>query len=570
MPPAVVFTDVYKEYPFYQHITAGFKSFLFHLPKSIASLKRTKFVALKGISFHVEKGEVFGIIGRNGSGKSTILALAAGVMKPDRGIVRTEGKISSLLELGAGFHPELSGIENILLNGILSGNTRREMMGKMEEIIAFSELGDFVYQPLRTYSSGMHARLGFSVAVHVNPDILLVDEALAVGDLEFKEKCNKKMKEFMDLGTTVIVVSHDMPVVAEICTRVAWIESGTIMDIGSPGEVIKAYLNFLGLPSDFKEEESVEACGDSADEPVFDEQYLGEAAVETPDMPVVSAPAAEDGEISEQDLVHTVGPIHCSWWDSPVVMKKIEEFITGDSETDFYEYMKKEYSLFNLGKGLSVCRRLKGLEQSFEKYRVCLSFDVLTDIDGNEFLKDSLENFRTGQYDLLLCVDVLSHLDDIEVFVRHATRVLRDNGFLVALEYVGSPRFDWAEHEIALGDLFTGVFEALHNSTIAPNLHAEEYDTQWGALGRSAVALSSHRVIPIIERFFHIEGLRFFGGPFCDLVLNKVLHRLDQTRGRDVMLIEKILECEQDLIRKGIIRNHYAMIIGKKRVILSG
>src|SRR4030042_2441412 len=234
MAPAVTFNDVYKEYPFYQHITAGFKSFLFHLPRSIASLKKTKFIALKGISFEVQQGEVFGIIGRNGSGKSTILGLTAGVMRPDRGSVKTQGKISSLLELGAGFHPDLSGIENIMLNGILSGNTRADMMKKMEQIIEFSELGDFIYQPLRTYSSGMHARLGFSVAVHIDPEILLVDEALAVGDLSFQEKCLRKIMEFRESGATITIVSHDLTMIARLCDRVAWIDSGSIKAIGKP------------------------------------------------------------------------------------------------------------------------------------------------------------------------------------------------------------------------------------------------------------------------------------------------------------------------------------------------
>src|SRR4030042_5225687 len=215
MDYAVRFEDVYKEYPFYQHITAGFKSFIFNLPRSIASLKKTRFIALKGVSFDIKKGETFGIIGRNGSGKRTILSIIAGVLRHDKGFVKTNGKISSLLELGAGFHPDLSGIENIILNGILMGNTREDMLKKMDKIIEFSELGDFIYQPLRTYSSGMYVRLGFSVAGDIDPEILLVDEALAVGDLDFKGKCNRKMKEFTESGATIIIVSHDMPAIAE-------------------------------------------------------------------------------------------------------------------------------------------------------------------------------------------------------------------------------------------------------------------------------------------------------------------------------------------------------------------
>ena len=241
MDYAVKFEDVYKEYPFYQHITAGFKSFLFHLPKKIASLKKSKFVALREISFEIKKGETFGIIGRNGSGKSTILGLVAGVMRPDRGSVSTDGKISSLLELGAGFHPDLSGVENIILNGILAGNTREDMLKKMETIIEFSELGEFIDQPIRVYSSGMLARLGFSVVAHLDPDILLIDEILAVGDREFQKKCIDKMMSFKKSGATMIFVSHSMPDVKRICDRVAWIDNHTIKMIGSTDDVVCSY-----------------------------------------------------------------------------------------------------------------------------------------------------------------------------------------------------------------------------------------------------------------------------------------------------------------------------------------
>jgi len=241
MDYAVKFEDVYKEYPFYQHITAGFKSFLFHLPKKIASLKKSKFVALREISFEIKKGETFGIIGRNGSGKSTILGLVAGVMRPDRGSVSTDGKISSLLELGAGFHPDLSGVENIILNGILAGNTREDMLKKMETIIEFSELGEFIDQPIRVYSSGMLARLGFSVVAHLDPDILLIDEILAVGDREFQKKCIDKMMSFKKSGATMIFVSHSMHDVKRICDRVAWIDNHTIKMIGSTDDVVCSY-----------------------------------------------------------------------------------------------------------------------------------------------------------------------------------------------------------------------------------------------------------------------------------------------------------------------------------------
>jgi lipopolysaccharide transport system ATP-binding protein len=181
----IVFDRVSKSYPLYHHIIGGFKNFLFNLPKAVSSIKNSSFEALRNISFEVYKGETFGIIGRNGAGKSTTLGLIAGVLKPSKGKVIVKGRVSSLLELGAGFHPELTGRENIMLNGVLMGLTRAEVLKNMDVIIEFSELGEFIEQPIRVYSSGMLARLGFSVVSSLNPEILLIDEVLAVGDMQF-------------------------------------------------------------------------------------------------------------------------------------------------------------------------------------------------------------------------------------------------------------------------------------------------------------------------------------------------------------------------------------------------
>ena len=555
----ISFKDVYKEYPFYQHLTAGFKSFLFNLPKSIASLKKTRFVALKGISFEVEKGEIFGIVGRNGSGKSTILGLIAGVLKPDSGSIVTHGKISSLLELGAGFHPELSGIENIILNGILSGNTRVEMMKKMEEIIDFSELGDFIYQPLRTYSSGMHARLGFSVAVHVDPEILLVDEALAVGDLEFKEKCNRKMKTFMESGATIIIVSHDMPAIAELCRRVAWIDGGTIMKIGSPREVIREYLHSLGIVLD---EEEAELLSESEIETVADKndtiQHSGDVLAL-----VAEPPDAQDrGEAVAQDLISPPVHVPSSWWDSPIIMQQIEAFITGDPGRSFYDYLKKEHSIAGLQKGLSICHKLKGLEQSFTKYHTCASFDILNDFDVPDYLTHEIGKIKPSQYDLLLSVDVLSHIGNLEHFLKDAENILKDDGFVVALEYTGPAHFQWTEQELIIADMLATAFNSQPDLTFIAETKSEKTATPFPD---EKAAVSSDIVIPTLERVFDIIAVRYFGGPLYDLILNRILHRLDQTNEKDVMLIKTIMQCEQILIKNGILENHYAMIIGKKR-----
>lgn len=207
------------------------------------SLKNSKFEALCDISFEVHKGETFGIIGKNGAGKSTTLGLIAGVLKPTRGKVIVKGRISPLLELGAGFHQELTGRENIMLNGVLMGLTRAGVARKMDSIIDFSELGNFIDQPIRVYSSGMLARLGFSVVANLDPEILLIDEVLAVGDMNFQKKCIDKMMSFKKGGVTIIFVSHSMPDIEKICDRVAWLDNHTIKLMGNTKDVISNYLN---------------------------------------------------------------------------------------------------------------------------------------------------------------------------------------------------------------------------------------------------------------------------------------------------------------------------------------
>lgn len=238
---AVSFEHVHKTYRLYHHVTGGIKNFLFHFRSSIDSLKSTGFEALRDVSFEVNKGEAIGIVGRNGAGKSTVLALIAGVLQPSRGKVTVNGRISPFLELGAGFHPELSGKENILLNGVLLGLSREEILRKMDEIITFSELGAFIDQPIRVYSSGMTARLGFSVVAHLDPDILLIDEILSVGDAEFQEKCMDKMTTFKKNGVTMIFVSHSSKDISQICNRAIWFDDHTVKMAGDAEQVLQKY-----------------------------------------------------------------------------------------------------------------------------------------------------------------------------------------------------------------------------------------------------------------------------------------------------------------------------------------
>jgi ABC-type polysaccharide/polyol phosphate transport system ATPase subunit len=208
-----------------------------------------QFTALKGASFRIYDGEAIGIVGRNGSGKSTILKLIAGVYKPTAGRVRVDGKVAALIELAAGFHPELTGRENIVLNGLLLGLTRREITEKEQGIIEFAELGEFIDSPVKQYSSGMYMRLGFAIAVQVDPDILLMDEILAVGDNPFQQKCLERIDDFRMRGKTTVLVSHDMEAVLQHCRRALLIDSGQIVADGAPDEVIAQYKRLQQRPA---------------------------------------------------------------------------------------------------------------------------------------------------------------------------------------------------------------------------------------------------------------------------------------------------------------------------------
>ena len=198
--------------------------------------------ALKGVSFEVAAGRTFGIIGRNGSGKSTMLKLIAGIGKPTSGSVTVTGRVSALIELGAGFHPEISGRENVYINGMMLGLSKREIAERFDEIVAFAELQDFIEAPVKTYSSGMYMRLGFAVAINVDPDVLLVDEVLAVGDQAFTHKCLDKFAEFRRRGRTVLIVTHSLDVVTRFCDEALWLDSGRARLQGEPERVVEAYL----------------------------------------------------------------------------------------------------------------------------------------------------------------------------------------------------------------------------------------------------------------------------------------------------------------------------------------
>ncbi|HUP44197.1 MAG TPA: ABC transporter ATP-binding protein [Thermoanaerobaculia bacterium] len=202
----------------------------------------TSVPALQNVSFVIEKGEAFGVIGRNGSGKSTLLKIMSGILKPTSGRIVVQGRVAALIELGAGFHPEITGRENIYINGIMLGLSRKEIDERFDRIVQFAGIGEFLDQPVKTYSSGMYVRLGFAVAVHVDPDVLLIDEVLSVGDEEFSAKCVAKIQEMKYRGVTLVFVTHQLDQVRNLCDRAMWLDHGQAASIGDPARVVDAYL----------------------------------------------------------------------------------------------------------------------------------------------------------------------------------------------------------------------------------------------------------------------------------------------------------------------------------------
>lgn len=246
MDVAIEFDRVSKSYPLYHHIGSGIKELLFNPRRALSLLQGKSYLAIEDISFKINKGESVALIGRNGAGKSTSLGLVAGVIKPSKGNVHVQGRVASMLELGGGFHPELTGRENILLNATLLGLRKKEIKKKINGIIEFSELGDFIDEPIRVYSSGMLAKLGFSVITQVEPDILIIDEVLAVGDISFQKKCIDVINDFKKKGVTILFVSHSMGDISKVCDKVIWIENHKIRKIGSSELVIEEYKEFMG------------------------------------------------------------------------------------------------------------------------------------------------------------------------------------------------------------------------------------------------------------------------------------------------------------------------------------
>lgn len=239
--PAIQVCGVWKKFYVYQNRVDSLKERVIFWGRHRAE----EFWALKNINLDVPRGKTVGLIGRNGSGKSTLLKIISRILYPTRGEVRVNGRLSTLLELGAGFHPDFTGRENIYLNASILGFTRKEIKERLSDIISFAELGDFIDNPVRNYSSGMYMRLGFAVAVHVDPDILLIDEVLAVGDLAFQDKCLARIQELQKQGKTIVIVTHVPKKVEELCDLALWLDRGEARMLGPAKEVAQAYAGFI-------------------------------------------------------------------------------------------------------------------------------------------------------------------------------------------------------------------------------------------------------------------------------------------------------------------------------------
>lgn len=299
--PAIELDHVSRHYQKYsaRHRFQTFKSAIVK-GDLFRSLKADEVVAaVDDVSFAVEKGETFGLIGENGSGKSTILKMVAGIAKPSAGRLTVKGKVSALIELGAGFHPEISGRENVYINGIMLGLTKKEIAKKFDEIVRFAELEDFIEAPVKTYSSGMYMRLGFSIAINVNPEVLLVDEVLAVGDAAFVPKCLDRIDDFRRRKKTILFVSHDLSTVSKICNRVAWIKNGKIRMLGEPKRVVDAYMQDVTeeQEADFRGRKETAAAAASVPGPPAEGEPVSPSPAEIPAPPETgSAPVeATDG-----------------------------------------------------------------------------------------------------------------------------------------------------------------------------------------------------------------------------------------------------------------------------------
>lgn len=376
---AIEVKNITKSFKIYLDRSNNVKDFMIHRNRRRYELRKV----LRGISFEVKKGEAIGLIGHNGCGKSTTLKLLTKIMYPDSGTIEMRGRISSLIELGAGFHPDMSGRENIYINASIFGLSKKEIEARVDEIIAFSELGDYIDNPVRTYSSGMYMRLAFAVAINVDADILLIDEILAVGDANFQGKCFRKLREIKAKGTTIVIVSHSLGQIEEICERSIWIDEGLIKEEGVPREVDRHYATYM---SDFSLETK------------FDEEIEGDSE----DSADSDGNGDGDGE-SQQDIENTEEQEE----DTPAQMeiynvvmrdkdgKERYKYVTGEPATLEFEY--QAYIKDRISMELVILRN-DGFE-CYETNTFREGFELM-EVEGHGRVRINIEklNLVTGEY----------------------------------------------------------------------------------------------------------------------------------------------------------------------------
>ena len=392
------------------------------------------FTAVRDVSFAVPAGRTLGVIGRNGSGKSTMLKLVAGITKPTSGTVQVNGRISALIELGAGFHPEISGRENVFINGIMLGLSKREVARRFDEIVEFAEMQEFIDAPVKTYSSGMYMRLGFAVAIHVDPDVLLVDEVLAVGDEGFTHKCLDKFAEFKRRGKTILLVTHALGLVERFCDDALWLDAGSMKGLGDPKRIVGAYITDV----EHSEEQQLAAADARAQEAVVTISPDEPATAVLPDHPVETAAAPADMFRAAEGR-----------WGSREVEITDVAFMTADGERAHVFHTGDRLAIrialraplevrdFVIGVGLfnaeGVC--CYGTNTSIEQYRsdrlhgdadVTLTFDSLDLVEGTYKLDVAVHKLDGYPYDyhrLLYTFRVKSPLKDVGIYrPRHEWR----------------------------------------------------------------------------------------------------------------------------------------------------
>lgn len=370
-------------------------------------IQHEEFKALSDVSLEIHRGEVMGVIGHNGAGKSTLLKLVSRVMKPTRGRVWVKGRIAPLLELGAGFHPELSGRENVFLNGTLLGYTQAEIESLFDEIVDFAELRDFIDAPLRTYSTGMAVRLGFAVATATRPDILIVDEVLSVGDEQFRQKCAARMRGFRESGTTILLVTHDSKQVISMCDRAAWLDHGRLRAIGDARSVVERY-------QETHSSSALKRNRESADDPEADRLALEEKAQQkkwtysfdlpggnrlpcrpTPPLDPEGAMKLHDGRL---EMIYSVlAPVYGPDWRAVSCLD-----------------MGCHQGFFALKMAEKGCRRVLGIDAGVEQIGDALLLKKLYGLQNLVFRLGDVRHINpeeTGKFDVVLMLDMLSSFE---------------------------------------------------------------------------------------------------------------------------------------------------------------